>query len=367
MARWRSSRLAVVVLFLSLATSLSADDGPLVATDVSHVDRDYWFQGEYLGSVNSLCGRCGSYGLQVVALGKNEFQAVLFRGGLPGGGWWTGHERHELKGQRDGAVLRLNGLTRRVAIRDSKASVFAVEDGRSVPAAGASSEHTFAIGELIRVERRSQTLGLPPPAGASVLFDGSQTDHWKNGKVTNEGLLMIGTETKQAFRDFHLHVEFQLPYMPNARGQGRANSGVYLQSRYEVQVLDSFGLKGTDNECAGLYKFKAPDANMCLPPLVWQTYDIEFQSPGFDAAGSKVCSGIISVWHNGVLVQNAVALANKTGGGAAEGPRALPTKLQDHGNPVCFRNIWLIERGGCCTPSPGSSSPGLAQSRSSRR
>ncbi len=367
MARWWSSRLAVVVLFLSLATSLFAADGPLVATDVSQVDRDYWFQGEYLGSVNSLCGRCESCGLQVVSLGKNEFQAVLFRGGLPDGGWWTGHERHELKGQRDRTVLRLNGSTRRVEIRDSKASVFVVDEGQRVPTAHASSENAFAIGELIRVERRSQTLGLKPPSGASVLFDGSQTGHWKNGKVTNEGLLMIGTETRQAFRDFHLHVEFLLPYMPDARGQGRANSGVYIQSRYEVQVLDSFGLKGTDNECAGLYKFKAPDANMCLPPLVWQTYDIEFQSPNFDVAGRKVCSGIISVWHNGVLVQNAVALANKTGGGSAEGPKALPTKLQDHGNPVRFRNIWLIERGGGGTPIPNCSSPRLAQSRPSRR
>jgi hypothetical protein len=109
-------------------------------------------------------------------------------------------------------------------------------------------------------------------------------------------------------------------------------------------VLDSFGLKGEFNECASLYRFKSPDTNLCFPPLVWQTYDIDFQSPTFDGQHKKICPGVISVFHNGVLVQNRVELANKTGGGAAEGTLDLPTKLQDHGNPVCFRNIWLIDR-----------------------
>ncbi|HLQ46405.1 MAG TPA: DUF1080 domain-containing protein, partial [Planctomycetaceae bacterium] len=212
-----------------------------------------------------------------------------------------------------------------------------------------AGEQLNELGELIRVERRSQTLGLPPPAGAIVLFDGSNTEHWKNDRKTDDGLLMIGTETKHPFRDFHMHVEFLLPYMPNARGQGRANSGVYIQSRYEVQVLDSFGLKGEKNECGSLYKFKAPDANMCFPPLVWQTYDIEFRAATFNDMNQRICPTTIWVWHNGLLVQNGVTLANKTGGGAAEGPTALPTKLQDHGNPVRFRNIWLIDRSGCAT------------------
>ena len=99
---------------------------------------------------------------------------------------------------------------------------------------------------------------------------------------------MEGTELKQAYRDYTLHVEFRLPYMPHARGQGRSNSGVYLQSRYEVQILDSFGLAGENNECSGLYKFRKPDANLCFPPLAWQTYDIVFSAPRFSADGTKI-------------------------------------------------------------------------------
>lgn len=337
----RSLFVAVVALasmFLTGRSSFAAD-APLVATNVSQVDRDYWFQGEYLGSVRNACGKCQATGLQVVALGKNEFQAVLFTGGLPGGGWWSGMEQREFKGSRDGDVLRLIGDSQRIEIQKSTATIQAV----SQPPTPAS-EQVVSLGELIRVERRSQTLGLQAPLGATVLFDGTNTDHWKNGRITDDGLLMIGTETKEHFRDFHMHIEFQLPYQPTARGQGRANSGVYIQSRYEVQVLDSFGLKGEFNECASLYRFKAPDTNLCFPPLVWQTYDIEFQSPTFDENNKKVCPGTVSVFHNGVLVQNRVELANKTGGGAAEGTLGLPTKLQDHGNPVRFRNIWLINR-----------------------
>ena len=335
--------LVASTLVLGLLNSAFAADSPLVATDVKQVDRDYWFQGEYLGSARNACGKCEACGLQVVALGKSEFQAVLYRGGLTGGGWWTGVTKHDFKGQRDGETLRLVGddATQRIEIQKSKATLQAVHQPPS-PA----SEQVVALGEMIRVERRSQTLGAAPPVGAIVLFDGSNTDHWKNGRKTDDGLLMIGTETKTAFQDFHMHAEFQLPYMPHARGQGRANSGVYIQSRYEVQVLDSFGLKGEFNEAASLYRFKAPDTNLCFPPLVWQTYDIDFQSPRFDADKKKICSGTISVWHNGVLVQNRLELANKTGGGAAEGPLPLPTKLQDHGNPVRFRNIWLIDRSG---------------------
>jgi len=162
--------------------------------------------------------------------------------------------------------------------------------------------------------------------------------------MTDDGLLMVGTELKRTFRDYKLHLEFRLAYMPTARGQGRSNSGIYLQSRYEVQILDSFGLEGVENECAALYKQRRPDLNMCLPPLTWQTYDIEFQSPRFDAAGKKCANGRISVQHNGVFVHNNVEITAKTGAGAKESPEPLPTKFQNHHNPVVFRNIWIIDR-----------------------
>ncbi len=95
------------------------------------------------------------------------------------------------------------------------------------------------------------------------------------------------TETVNAYNNFRLHGEFMLPYKPLARGQNRGNSGFYLQGRYEVQVLDSFGLEGIENECGSLYRTKRPDTNLCLPPLQWQTYDIDFSNAKFDAAAKR--------------------------------------------------------------------------------
>jgi len=146
-------------------------------------------------------------------------------------------------------------------------------------------------GVLLRVDRKSPTMGRRPPRGAVVLFDGTSTDRFVNAKISPSGNLMHGALTNFDVRDFDLHLEFRLPFMPTARGQARANSGVYIQKRYEVQILDSFALKGEHNECAGLYKTKSPDVNMCLPPLAWQTYDIEFRAARFDAAGKKSSRG----------------------------------------------------------------------------
>jgi hypothetical protein len=153
--------------------------------------------------------------------------------------------------------------------------------------------------------------------------------------------------------DFQMHLEFRTPYMPQARGQGRGNSGVYIQQRYEVQILDSFGLDGVDNECSGLYKQTAPAVNMCLPPLAWQTYDIWFTAARFSANGkSKVANARITVLHNGVPVHSNREVTNKTGGGKVEGPEDFPINLQDHGNPVTFRNIWLVSEDGNAAPLP---------------
>jgi hypothetical protein len=134
--------------------------------------------------------------------------------------------------------------------------------------------------------------------------------------------------------------------MPYARGQRRSNSGVYIQSRYEVQILDSFGLEGKNNECGGLYKQRPPDLNMCFPPLRWQTYDITFVSPKFADDGTKLRNARITVRHNGELIHNNVEVTNKTGAGKLEASQPLPTKLQNHGDPVRFRNIWLVEHDG---------------------
>jgi hypothetical protein len=132
--------------------------------------------------------------------------------------------------------------------------------------------------------------------------------------------------------------------MPEARGQGRGNSGVYLQGRYEVQVLDSYGLEGLDNECGGIYQVAAPLVNMCAPPMQWQTYDITFRALLFDQAGNKKSDPCLTVIHNGVKIHDQVNVPGSTTaalGGNATKPGGI--YLQDHGNLVQFRNIWLVE------------------------
>src|SRR5262249_13390904 len=200
------------------------------------------------------------------------------------------------------------------------------------------------LGRLMQVQRSSRTLRKAPPPGAEVLFFGRDAREFTGGRVTFDHYLVAGADTKDAYGDFELHLEFRTPYMPSARGQGRGNSGVYVQQRYEVQVLDSFGLDGADNECGSLYKQRAPLLNMAFPPLSWQTYDVDFTAPRFDSAGTKTRNGRITVKHNGVVVQNDVELTAKTGGGSPEGPSPRPLRLQDHGNPVHFRNIWIVEK-----------------------
>jgi hypothetical protein len=136
-----------------------------------------------------------------------------------------------------------------------------------------------------------------------------------------------------------------LPFMPEARGQGHGNSGLYLQGRYEVQMLDSFALEGKDNECGGLYRIASPRVNMCLPPLTWQTYDVDFTAAKYDETGQKLVNAKISVKHNGVLIHENQELPGPT----ASAPRKEdgtpgPVYLQNHGNPVRYRNIWMVRK-----------------------
>ena len=196
--------------------------------------------------------------------------------------------------------------------------------------------------EATKSERRSSTLGAKPPAGAIVLFDGKPGEAWEdfNWPVV-DGAAQVGAnnvKVKEPLRDFRLHLEFRTPYMPAETGQKRGNSGVYLQGKYEVQVLDSFGLFALkDNDCGGIYKVQAPTLNACLPPMEWQIYDITFRSSG----------PTITVSLNGSVVINeakvpANLVANGTGGGD---PNAGFLLLQNHNDPVQFRNIWAQPLG----------------------
>lgn len=327
------------VSFFCVSCFLSADvlaqtkkgDKNYAILDINKVDEDFRFQGEYYGSIGADCSLCGesTIGLQVVARGNGHFVASLLYGGLPGNGWDLS-PRIELKGTRAGDTLTLEG--EQFAITVNNNGIVDVRDHAG-----------HLLGQISKYHRTSITLGEKPPEGATVIFDGSSVDQLKNGKITDEGLLNVGTELKQKYRSFRLHVEFRLPYMPYATGQARSNSGIYLQSRYEVQVLDSFGLEGVENECGGLYKQKRADVNMCFPPLSWQTYDIAFIAPKFDAAGKKIKNAYITVLQNGVPIHQDYSIIAKTGGGKQEGPVLFPTKFQDHSNPVRFRNIWIVD------------------------
>ena len=202
------------------------------------------------------------------------------------------------------------------------------------------------------------TLEVIPPKNAVVLFDGRHNDkekdfsHWtagdgkKIGWDSVDGVMKIVPKsgsimTRRDVTDFKMHIEFKTPQLPaNVKGQGRGNSGIYIQRRYELQILDSYGLEPKKNDCGSLYRFRAPDKNICSLPGRWQSYDIIFHAAKFDGS-RKVKNARITVWHNGVLIHNDVELENKTGAGRQEGPEPGPILLQEHGNEVWFRNIWI--------------------------
>lgn len=333
---WISLVVFSVVLTGGSAFAQGHKKAPAV-TDINNVDRDYYYQGEYFGSI-SLPFQWQRIGFQVVAQGNGKFNAVAYTGGLPGSGW-DGENKNQFSGELKDGVVWFPGGKYSYLVEGHSVMVFGVDQR--------------PLGQLPKVQRISPTLGQYPPHGARVLFNGTDASQFKNGRMTYDRLLKEGSDFKDAYGDFSLHLEFKLPYMPTARGQGRSNSGVYLQSRYEVQILDSFGLEGVHNECGGVYKTKRPDVNMCFPPLTWQTYDIDFTAAKFDENGSKTHNTRLTVWHNGVMIHNNIEVKAKTGGGSQEGPETLPTKLQDHGNPVRFRNIWLAEHDKpIAIPSP---------------
>lgn len=299
-------------------------------------DPDFLTQGEYVGTVVLSSGE-KKLGLQVVARGNGNFEARLLMGGLPGEGWDEKESPLKLKGKTEGGKTTLTDGTVKVEIANGQAKV---TDGMKLEAT------------LQKVIRKSPTLGMAPPKDAIVLFaEAKDAEKWNGGKIVklSDGeFLGVNVRTKQKFKGYNLHFEFRLGWMPKSTGQGRSNSGLYIGDQYECQILDSFGLKGLNNECGGFYQQFAPKVNMCYPPLSWQTYDVDYTPAEFDSNGKKIKNAVITVKHNGVVIHDKVELKSETPGGglkeadAKGGP--APIYMQDHGDPVVFRNIWLIEK-----------------------
>jgi hypothetical protein len=318
-----SAMKALTLLPLLLATTLFAveENSKPTFLDPAKAGKDYVDQGEYKNDWG---------GAQVIALGNDEFRMVSYKGGLPGAGW-DKKSRTENSGKRDGDKIVFTNAN------DYHAEL---ASGKITIKSGSNGPWTME-----KIERKSPTLGAKPPKDAVALFDGTSADGWQNGHMNDQHLLASGCKSKQSFKDFTAHLEFFLPFKPLDRGQERGNSGVYLQDRYEIQVLDSFGLTGEDNECGGIYKVAKPAENMCLPPLTWQTYDVDFTAAKYDDSGKKTTNAFVTVKHNGVTIHENQELKDHTpGNGKGEDPSGGPLMLQGHGNPVFFRNIWVVPK-----------------------
>jgi hypothetical protein len=318
----RMQRLSVLAVLAGLVAFTVAQEKPGPITDPAKVDADYAVQGEYVGTVAE-SGQPQKYGVQVVATGAGRFRAVAHRGGLPGDGWDKG-KKLEADGQTKDGLTSFPKLFGGGSIKDGTLTVLG-SDGKPV-------------GELKRIERQSPTLGAKPPPGAIILFDGTDTTHFPKAKMTEDRLLTVPATTRDSYKDFLLHLEFRVPYRDGG------NSGVYLQGTYEIQVLNSYGRNIGKGDCGAIYSTRVPDVNMSLPPLVWQTFDIDYTAARFDD-DKVVQNPVVTVRHNGVVIHDKVELPDKpTGGGRPLSPKGGPLHLQSHGSPVVYRNLWIVEK-----------------------
>ena len=337
-----------VFAYISLLSAPKNFAGTFTSPDDPQIPDDFNYQGEYQSS---------KIGAQVISLDKGDFHVIVYPGGLPGAGW-DGKHKSLLHGKLKGKKVELKAATGKRKYLGGSADQFSAT--RQFPPfgqksySGTISKKKLYLSEgdntttLKKTNRKSPTLGKKAPQDAIVLFDGSDKKEFQGGRL-DKNTKWLNTDGKdirtvRKFSSYKLHLEFMLPYRPAARGQGRGNSGLYQIDMYENQILDSFGLEGLNNECGGIYSIKDSKVNACFPPLSWQTYDIDFTN-AVAKEGKKSKNARITARLNGILIHDDFEIPRKTGGSRPdeEGTHG-PIKLQGHGNPLQFRNIWILEK-----------------------
>ena len=258
---------------------------------------------------------------------------------------------------KDGS-LHFKGTDHHFKVDDSgmTGTLFLREKGKTV-------SYNYSMNKIVRL---SPTLGRKKPEGGIDLFPDNSLELWEHEKskpatwkVLDAGVVECFSKkkgnknggsirTKKHFKSCELHLEFKMPYLPGNTGQNRGNSGLFIHSKYEVQILDSYGLEGDWRQCGALYKLSPPKVNMCAPPEQWQTYDIVYQAAQFDESGVPLSKPKMTVKHNGFLIHNQQVLFDENATKktmSARSPSNEPgfIQLQDHGHAVQYRNFWIRE------------------------
>ena len=290
---------------------------------------DFQVQGEYFGTVADGGGKLGAW---VIGQGGDKYNVVFLPGGLltlpddASGGW--------------DKVTRVSGTGTAASLTTAsgyKAAITGTGEDRTMAGTNAAGK-AFT---LKRVVRKSPTQGLAPKAAWNATYwfrANTQADltKWNPNpgapQLKYGGFLLKGVTAKEPHGTMFLHIEARTPYCPTCRDQDRGNSGIYLRGMHEMQVLDSFGLSGANNELGSIYRIKAPLVNAALPPLTWQTYDCYY------TPGAAANSATLTVYINGVLVQDKTQVTGITEAGFA----GNSLYLQDHGHDVVFNNIWAV-------------------------
>ncbi len=287
---------------------------------------EFELQGEYVGEVTTPEGN-SPVGVQIVARGGGRFASISYIGGLPGDGW-DRTPRYSGEGELKNDAVEFKGGEYSSTVKDGVMTI---------------TLSGVKISELKKVDRESSSLGVAPPDGAVVLFDGSTVAGFDDGKLTEDGWLLPGCTSKEKFGSGKLHLEFREPFQPEARGTERGKGGVYLQGRYGVQILDSFGADESDTTCGAILGQKAPDQNMSYPPGSWQTLDIDFAAAEYDASGTKVKDPTVTVRQNGVSIARKATLPQTS-------PQATLSAVRSRVRSICQETA----RAACDSATSGS-------------